>query len=187
MFLAFTAKLECGRPAFWLERTVTQPTVRLAGQELADHLVGTAGNKAWLCTAAVLGTEALALRGGIATCHGARCLLSTAVDGAMFKPFYCVGSAAIELALSESSMLEAKTMFLSNSIAPFHLALFLGVQVLVTPSLRLSSRGAPFPRAEPVATILFGMFSTVATCFDCRRPAFWLERTVTKSTVCLAG
>ena len=31
------------------------------------------------------------------------------------------------------------------------------------------------------------MFSTVATCFDCRRPAFWLERAVTKTTMLLAG
>ena len=31
------------------------------------------------------------------------------------------------------------------------------------------------------------MFSTVATCFDCRRPAFWLERAVTEPAVLLAG
>ena len=31
------------------------------------------------------------------------------------------------------------------------------------------------------------MFCTVATSLDCRRPAFWLERAVTKTTVLLAG
>ena len=40
MFLAFPTKLDCRRPAFWLERAVTKPTVRAAGLEPADHLVG---------------------------------------------------------------------------------------------------------------------------------------------------
>ena len=35
--------------------------------------------------------------------------------------------------------------------------------------------------------LLVGMFSTVATCFECWRPAFWLERAVTKPTVLPAG
>ena len=39
------AFLICRGRAFF-ERAVTKPTVRFAGQELADHLVGAAGNKA---------------------------------------------------------------------------------------------------------------------------------------------
>ena len=32
-----------------------------------------------------------------------------------------------------------------------------------------------------------GMFLAFATCFDCRRPTFWLERAVTQPAVLLAG
>ena len=78
-----TTSLECRRPAFWLERAVTKPTVRLAGQELADHLVGATRNEAWIDTAAVLGTETLAFRRGGATRHRARLVLLTAVFDAM--------------------------------------------------------------------------------------------------------
>ena len=43
MFLAFATCLDCRRPAVWLERAVTKPTVLLAGHDLAvDHLVGAA-------------------------------------------------------------------------------------------------------------------------------------------------
>ena len=71
----------------------------------------------------------------------------------MFKSLYCVGGAAIKIARSISTMLDAETTFRSSSFAPFNFALFLGVHVLATPSSRLSGRGAPFPRAEPVATM----------------------------------
>ena len=50
-------------------------------------------------------------------------------------------------------MLAAKTTFLNRRIASFHLALFLGVHVLATPSPRMSGRVAPLPRAESVATM----------------------------------
>ena len=63
MFMTFATSLDCRRPAFWLERAVTKPTVLLAGQELADHLVGATRNKAWIDTAAVFGTETLAFSG----------------------------------------------------------------------------------------------------------------------------
>ena len=36
------------------------------------------------------------------------------------------------------------------------------------------------------SNLLFGMLGTVATCFDCRRPAFW-KRAVTQPTVRLAS
>ena len=41
MLLAVSIFLHCSRPAIW-EGTVTLPTVRLAGLEPADHLVGAA-------------------------------------------------------------------------------------------------------------------------------------------------
>ena len=59
------------------------PTVRMAGQELADHYVGAACNKAWSCTAAVFSTETLAVRGGGAVRHRAWLLLASAVSVAM--------------------------------------------------------------------------------------------------------
>ena len=55
--------LDCRRPAFF-ECAVTKPTVSLAGRELADHLVGAACNKTWLCTTAMFGAKTLAFRGG---------------------------------------------------------------------------------------------------------------------------
>ena len=85
------------------------------------------------------------------------------MDGAMFKPFYCVGGAAIKLALSIRTVLEAKTTFSNSSFTSFHFALFLGVHVLLTPSSRLSGRGAPFPRAEPVATMCEAQTTSVDT------------------------
>ena len=71
----------------------------------------------------------------------------------MLKPYVCVGGAAIKRTLSLRPMLGAKATFFYSSIAPFHLALFLDVQMLVTPSSRLSGRVAPFPSAEPVGTM----------------------------------
>ena len=60
-------------------------------------------------------------------------------------------------------MLSAKIALFSSSITPFHLALFLGVNMLVTPSSSTSGRGAPFPRAEPVATMRFAEATSVNT------------------------
>ena len=43
MLVAIAASLDCRRPAFWLERAVTIPTVLPAGHDLGvDHLVGAA-------------------------------------------------------------------------------------------------------------------------------------------------
>ena len=98
--------------------------------------------------------ETLASRGGGAARHGARwLLLPPTVGDAMFKSLHCIGSASIKLALSLRTMLGAKTAFNNSSITTFHLALFLGVHVLGTPSSRLSGRVAPFPRAEPAGTV----------------------------------
>ena len=58
-------------------------------------------------------------------------------------------------------MLGAETTFDNSSFTFIHLALFLGVHVLGTPSSRLSGRSAPFPRAEPVGS----MFEAEATGF----------------------
>ena len=67
----------------------------------ADHLVGTAGNKAWTWTAAVFVTETLAFRGGGAVRHGARLVLASAVSGAMrFFNRLQTSGAACKLALS---------------------------------------------------------------------------------------
>ena len=127
----------------------------------------------------MIGTETLASRGGGAARYGARwLLLATAVDSAMLVSSYCVNGATIELALSVCTMLGAKTTFHNSSIAPIHLAHFLGVHVFGTPSLRLSGRGAPFPRAEPAGTMFEAeatSTSTYITTFsraDPRAPCF---------------
>ena len=109
MFLAFTTSFDCRRPAFWLERTVTKPTVCCAGQELADHLVGATRNKAWAFATAVFGTETLANRGSGATRHRARLVLFPAVSDAMLRSVTWTGGATIILACSFSPVLDANT------------------------------------------------------------------------------
>ena len=109
MLLAVSTCLDCRRPAFW-ECAVTKPTVRLASQELADHLVGAACNEAWLGTTTVFGTETLALRGGGAARHKAWLPLASAVRLAMQFFSRCQTSgAACKVALSVCTMLLAKT------------------------------------------------------------------------------
>ena len=70
--------LERRRPAIRLG-AVTSATVRNAGLPHADHLVGAALEKAFACTAAVFATQSLADRGGGASRHGARLVVTTAV------------------------------------------------------------------------------------------------------------
>ena len=109
MLVAVSTFSVCRRPAFF-ERTVTMPTVRMAGHDLgADHLVGAAGNKAWTFTAAVFATETLALRYGGAARHGARLLLASAVSVAMrFFSSSQTGDATCKLALSIRTMFSAE-------------------------------------------------------------------------------
>ena len=83
MFPAIPAKLDCRRPAFRLQRAVTKPTVRAAGLEPADHVIGATIDPAFTWTTAVFGAETLVVSVGGAARNGARLLLSTAVDGAI--------------------------------------------------------------------------------------------------------
>ena len=124
MLGTFATCFECRCPAFW-ECAVTKPTVRFAGLEPADHLVGAACNPAFACTAAMFGTETLALRSGGAVRHGALCfLLSTAVCDAMLEPLCCIGGATIRLALSIRTMLVTETACAGKGGAAFCLAHF---------------------------------------------------------------
>ena len=69
-------------------------------------------------------------------------------------------------------MLAAKTTLSNSSVTSIHLALFLGVNMLVTPSSSMSGRGAPFPGAEPVATVRFAETTTNNTRTATVRRAF---------------
>ena len=108
MFSTVATSLDCRRPAFWLKRAVTKPTVLPAGHDLAvDHLVGATRNKAWISATAVFDTEALASGGGGAACHGARLVLLPTVFDAMLRSITWTAGAAIKLACSTSTMLDA--------------------------------------------------------------------------------
>ena len=135
MRVAVSTCLACRRPAFF-ECAVTIPTVRYAGQELADHLVGAACDKAWLCTTTVFRTETLAFRRSGAARHRAQLLLASAVSLAMrFFSRYQTSGATCKLALSIRTMLAAETACCSKCAAAFHLAHFrVTTTVLVTPS-----------------------------------------------------
>ena len=152
MLLAFTTFLLCRRPAFW-KCTVAIPTVRDAGLELADQLVGASFNPAFTFTAAMFIAETSGTRGGSAACYGARLLLSTAVCPAMWRSRVCVGGAAIKLAHSISTMLETDTTRFCKTGAAFCLAHFLvavtAVPITISFFGRYGSCNAVAERAEP--------------------------------------
>ena len=74
MRLTVSAKPVCSCPAFW-QCAVTQPTMRCAGLEPADHLVGAALDPAFTSTFTVFGAETLATITSGAIQHGALLLL----------------------------------------------------------------------------------------------------------------
>ena len=97
----------CSCPAIW-KCAVTFPTVRLAGLEPADHLVGATIDPAFTRTTAVFDTETSGVRVGGAARHGAHLLLSAAVCVAIWRSTtVCVGGASIKLARSTRTMLVA--------------------------------------------------------------------------------
>ena len=135
MLRAVATCFDRSRPAFW-ERAVTIPTVRLAGLEPADHLVGAACNPAYARTAAVFGAETLGFRGGGAARHGALWLfLSTTVSIAMLEPLSCIGGASVKLTLATCTMLVAETACMSKSGTILRLAHFLAAVTAMPPAV----------------------------------------------------
>ena len=133
MLAAVATCFDCSRPALW-ECAVTKPTVRCAGLELADHLVGASCNPAFAFTAAMFATETPGVRGGGAIRHGALwLLLPTTVCVAMLEPWHCVSNATIKLTLSICTMLAAETSCLNESGAAFRLAHFVLAAVIAMP------------------------------------------------------
>ena len=127
-----------------------------AGQELADHYVGTTRNEARISSAAVFGAETLAEREGSAVRHGARLHLGSAMSLAVrFFSRLQTSGAACKLACSTRAMFVAKTACCSKSAASFYLAHFrAAATVLDTPSPCTDGRGAPFPSADWFGTVL---------------------------------
>ena len=169
MLLAFTTNLDCRRPAFWLERAVTFAAVLPAGLEPADHHVGATIDPAFTWTTAVLATETFAMRGGGAARHGARLLVSTAVNEAMWRSStLCVGGAALRLAFALCTMLAADTTCCSKSGAAFRLAHFLVAVTAVLPAVsffdRYSSSDAVAERAEPVSAMWHAESTSFSSC-----------------------
>ena len=70
-------------PAARWVRALAVPAVLSAGHPHADDLFGAVASVASAWTAPMFLTEALALRGGGAACHGARLLISTAMFDTM--------------------------------------------------------------------------------------------------------
>ena len=113
----------------------------------------------------MLGAETLANRGGGAACHGARLLVSTAVNDAIRRSTtLCVGSAAIKLARSVRTMLATKTACKCKGSAIFYFAHFCATTtVLATPSSCIDSRGAAEVIAEPKGTMLLAESASLSS------------------------
>ena len=111
-------------PASRWVRALAVPAVLSAGLPHADNFVGAVASVASAWTTPVFLTEALALRGGGAGCHGARLLLSTAMLKTMLESCNCVGGASCGCARSVCTMLAAETACVCKSVAVFHFALF---------------------------------------------------------------